>query len=72
MKQQSRCLVTRNVAGPCQQCGEYQREGMHLVDGKAYCADCCAECKVSHEWTEIVPPVAGEQMDLSVLLEGQD
>jgi len=72
VKQQSRCLITTAVAGPCQQCGKYQREQMHVVDGKAYCGDCCHECRVSHEWTELVQPVNGEQMDLSVLLEGND
>lgn len=70
MKSDPHCLITNAAAGPCQQCGKYVSERMHLCDDKALCPECCPECKVSHVWTEMVQPVAGEQMDLSVLLEG--
>lgn len=57
------CLVSTAVAGRCQKCGVYQRESMHLVDAKAYCADCCPEHNASHEWEES-KPLNAEQMEL--------
>lgn len=64
-----RCSVTTAVSGPCQLCGRYQTREMHLCDDQALCGDCCPEHRVDHDWAA-AEPVSGEQMDLSVLLEG--
>jgi hypothetical protein len=72
VKQQSHCLITTHAAGPCQQCGKYQHDGMHLCDDKALCQNCCPEHGANHEWDEVASVVNGEQMDLSVLLEDHD
>ena len=49
------CSISFAVAGACQRCGKYQRDAMHLLDGRALCGDCCPEHRVSHEWKERAP-----------------
>lgn len=57
------CLKTWRVAGPCAACGAYQLEGVHLLEGKIYCADCCPDCGAQDglDWTGEPVAAAGEQ-----------